>query len=114
MDVRTLSVWGFLLLGYLATVACETPVLVLFLSSRHNMRTRVFAGFWLTACTYPIVILTLPGLTGPYYTATAESFAAGAEMLLFRWIAPRASVRDLIVVAGANLFSFLTGYFLWG
>ncbi len=84
------DLWRFLLLGYLLTVAVETPVLVLFLSKRHALRRRLFAGLWLTACTYPVVVLVLPplfaGSTRAAYLAVAEVFAPAAECALF-WLA---------------------------
>jgi hypothetical protein len=104
----------FLILGYLATIAVETPVLVFGLSSRHSLRTKLFAGWWLTACTYPIVILALPALTGNTYTLVAETFAPLAEALLFLWIVPDASPRDLAAVVGANVASFLAGVLFLG
>jgi hypothetical protein len=106
--------WKFLVFGYLATITLETPVLVIGLSRRHGWKTKLFAGAWLTACTYPIVILTLPSLTGEYYTLAAECFAAIAETLLFRWLVARASLRDMTVVAAANAFSFLAGFLFLG
>jgi hypothetical protein len=120
------QLWAFLPIGYLATVAIETPVLLLGLSARHPYRDRLFAGLWLTACTYPIVVLVLPYLVwAPYgrtaYLAVAETFAPLAECALF-WLAydnrePRArchAMRDLAAVAAANLASFLLGGWLLG
>ena len=83
--------WRFLLTGYLFTIAIETPVLVVGLSRRHPLSHRLFAGAWLTACTYPVVILVLPMLFDPgeqrgLYLAVAETFAPVAECLLF-WAA---------------------------
>lgn len=112
--------WRFLPLGYLFTVACETPVLVLLLSPRHPMRRRLFAGLWLTACTYPIVVLVLPvlfeGASRAAYLAVAETFAPVAECALFRLAfggeegASRGSVwRDFAVITAANVLSFLAG-----
>src|ERR1044071_1290522 len=81
------DLWRFLLVGYLLTVAVETPVLVLFLSKRHALKRRLFAGLWLTACTYPVVVLVLPPLfadsSRALYLAVAETFAPAAECLLF-------------------------------
>jgi hypothetical protein len=113
--------WRFLLTGYLCTIAVETPVLVLGLSRRHPLSHRLFAGVWLTACTYPIVILVLPmffdlaeqrGL----YLAVAETFAPVAECVLFwaafgqrqEWLRP-SMWQDLAVVTLANLLSFGLG-----
>ena len=52
--------WSFLAIGYLASVAIETQVLLIGLSRRHPFSDRLLAGLWLTACTYPIVSLVLP------------------------------------------------------
>ena len=46
--------------GYLFTISVETPVLLVGLSRRHPIRHRLFAGVWLTACTYPVVWLSGP------------------------------------------------------
>ena len=112
------DLWRFLLFGYCLTVAVETPVLLLFLSKRHRLKRRLFAGLWLTACTYPVVVLVLPTLFAnsarALYLAVAETFAPAAECALFylafggqgsdgvRW-------RDFAAVVAANLLSFLAG-----
>jgi len=115
-----LELWRFLPLGYLFTVAIETPILFFGLSARHSKRQRIFAGLWLTACTYPIVTLVLPLLMETYSRATyllvAETFAPVAECLLF-WLAfgsaaevgKRSMWRDFGVIVLANLASFLLG-----
>ena len=114
------DLWRFLPLGYLFTVALETPVLALFLSPRHPLRRRLFAGLWLTACTYPVVVLVLPPLfadsSRALYLAAAETFAPAAECALFlvafgREKAGGASTlwRDCAAITAANLLSFLAG-----
>ena len=107
-----------MLAGYLLTVAVETAVLLAGLSRRHPVRARLFAGAWLTACTYPVVWLVLPPLfeTRTAYLVVAEVFAPAAECVLF-WVAfvrplppdRRATVRDLAAVVLANLASFGVG-----
>jgi hypothetical protein len=109
--------WVFLVVGYLFTIAIETPVLLVGLSPQHPLKHRLAAGVWLTACTYPIVILVLPRLfQSDYriYLAIAETFAPVVECLLFRaafgplthpW-------RDLATVTVANLASFGLGWLL--
>jgi hypothetical protein len=118
--MSTADLWLFLPLGYLFTVAVETPVLLLFLSPRHTLRRRLFAGLWLTACTYPIVVIVLPVLFADAsrvtYLLVAETFAPVAECALF-WLAfgekgrggSRSMWRDFAVVTAANLLSFLAG-----
>src|SRR5262245_42521629 len=117
--------WLFLLIGYPFTIAVETPILMLGLSPRHPMSRRVFAGIWLTACTYPIVILVLPPLLvhSPddrlRYLLVAETFAPVAECAIFwlafgtreeRW---RYSMwRDFYTIVWANLLSFSVGEWL--
>src|SRR5215216_4416729 len=112
------DLWRFLLFGYLLTVAVETPVLVLFLSKRHALRRRLFAGLWLTACTYPVVVLVLPPLfaesSRALYLAVAETFAPAAECLLFYLAfggrgSDDLAWRDFAAVVAANLLSFLAG-----
>ncbi|HEX8707599.1 MAG TPA: hypothetical protein VF723_05005 [Pyrinomonadaceae bacterium] len=112
--------WFFLLAGYLFTVMIETPVLLIGLSSRHPFRRRLFAGLWLTACTYPIVIIVLPalfaGASRGLYLWVAEIFAPVAECALFRLAfgerseRGRASMwRDFAAIILANLASFGLG-----
>lgn len=113
------SLWLFLPLGYLLTVLIETPVLLVGLSPPHSFARRCFAGLWLTACTYPIVILVLPLLIEPRfgyaaYVAVAEIFAPSAECLLFyvafgRGLQRRDLFRDLLAITVANLASWLLG-----
>jgi hypothetical protein len=115
-----LELWRFLPLGYLFTVAIETPILFFALSPRHPKRHRVLAGLWLTACTYPIVTLVLPLLmenySRPTFLLVAETFAPVAECLLF-WMAfgsaaemgKRSMWRDFATIVAANLASFLLG-----
>jgi hypothetical protein len=109
-----------MLVGYLISVAVETPVLVALLSRRHPVRARLFAGVWLTACTYPVVWLVLPplfdGAGRSAYLLVAETFAPAAECAIFwlafvRPLAPdrRATARDFATVTVANLCSFGVG-----
>jgi len=112
--MATLTPWQFLIFGYLLTVAIECPVLLAGLHPRHGLRVRLFAAVWLTAVTYPIVILTLPVLTGPYYTAVAETFAPLAEIAAFRAISGAWSLRDACAIAAANLLSFGFGWYFIG
>src|SRR5580765_5995557 len=81
------ELWRFLLIGYPFTILIETPILLIGLSSRHGLKRRLFAGIWLTACTYPIVVLVLPlifaGASRTVYLAVAETFAPVAECALF-------------------------------
>ena len=78
------ELWRFLPVGYLFTVLIEAPILLLGLSPRHSMRRRLLAGFWLTACTYPIVVLVLPLLIADrtVYLSVAEVFAPFAECMM--------------------------------
>jgi hypothetical protein len=114
------DLWHFLLPGYLLSILIETPVLLIGLSQRHALKRRLFAGLWLTACTYPIVVLVLPMLfvnrSRALYLVVAETFAPVAECILF-WLAfgseqevGKASMwRDFIAIIIANLASFLGG-----
>jgi len=111
------ELWRFLPIGYLFSILIETPVLLIGLSKRHPIRRRLFAGVWLTACTYPIVVLVLPlalaGVSRAKYLVVAETFAPVAECALF-WFAygaasevGKASMwRDLGAIVIANLASF--------
>ncbi len=122
------ELWQFFPLGYLLTIFIETPILLVGLSHRHSWTVRFFAGVWLTACTYPIVVLVLPlcfdlESQRSLYLAVAETFAPVAECALF-WAAfgsrqewgRRSMARDLLAVTLANLASFGIGEGLrcWG
>jgi hypothetical protein len=114
------ELWRFLPFGYLLSILIETPVLLLGLSARHPLRRRLFAGVWLTACTYPIVTLVLPLLftnaSRTTYLMVAETFAPVAECVLF-WLAfgeaeqvgKPSMWRDFAAIVVANLASFLGG-----
>src|SRR5579871_1683009 len=89
MDPSTTDLWAFLPRGYLLTILIEIPVLLIGLSPGHPLKRRFVAGCWLTACTYPVVILVLPIIVGiPFgriaYLVIAETFAPVVECLLFR------------------------------
>lgn len=115
------ELWRFLPIGYLLTIAIETPILVVGLSPRHSVRRRLFAGVWLTACTYPIVTLVLPLVlvnnSRGFFLLVAEIFAPVAECILF-WIAfgygseRKGMWRDFVVIVIANLASFGVGEIL--
>jgi hypothetical protein len=108
------ELWHFFPLGYLLTIAIETPVLFFGLSAHHSKLRRIGAGVWLTACTYPIVVLVLPLLMidqpRSVFLMVAETFAPLAECALF-WLAfgKEATWRDFAVIVVANLASFLIG-----
>lgn len=128
---RVRELWEFLPIGYVFTIAVETPVLLVGLSARHSWAVRIFCGFWLTACTYPVVVLVLPSLFEEVlhldvleyrwlYLLVAEIFAPVAECALF-WIAfgkrellnTRSMYRDLGVIVLANLASFGLGEWIF-
>ena len=114
------DLWRFLLIGYPFTILIETPVLLIGLSKRHSIKRRLFAGVWLTACTYPIVVLVMPlmfaSVSRGIYLAFAETFAPVAECALF-WLAygsseelgKRSMWQDFATNVVANLASFLGG-----
>jgi hypothetical protein len=108
-----------LVTGYALSVVLETPVLLAALAPPHSWRRRVFAGVWLTACTYPLLGLVLPTLIDPWaartaYLAVGETLVPVVEVALFwlafdrgrgyprRWLA-----RDAGAIVAANLVSFL-------
>lgn len=108
------ELWHFFPLGYLLTIAIETPILFFGLSAHHSKLRRIGAGVWLTACTYPIVVLVLPLLmfnqSRGVFLIVAETFAPLAECVLF-WLAfgKQATWRDFAVIVIANLASFAVG-----
>ena len=116
--------WTFFLVGYLLTVLIETPILLLGLSGFYRFRDRIIAGFWLTAFSYPIVILVLfplmnQGFHRWQYLAVAEVYAPVSECLLF-WFAyeqpsqvdRKSIIRDMGTIVLANLCSFVVGELL--
>jgi hypothetical protein len=119
------QLWLYLPLGYALTVAMELPILWFALSRRHAPRVRLTAGFWLTAVTYPIVVVVLSLLMWPEfsrnaYLAVAETFAPAAECLLFYFAYlrslpsdPPATRRDFLAILVANLVSFGVGELYW-
>ena len=119
MELTAEELWAFLPGGYLLTIAIEIPILLIGLSPSHPRDRRLIAGCWLTACTYPIVILVLPWMVGTRwgyaaYLAVAETFAPVAECLLFRAAFPipshrTAALRDMAAIVVANIVSFVVG-----
>jgi len=59
-DISPAILWAWLIPGYVMTFALETPVLFFGLSPPHSKSRRIAAGFWLNACSYPIVVVTVP------------------------------------------------------
>jgi len=122
--VRTQSLpltdlWKFLPIGYLFTILIETSVLLIGLPGKVSIRQRLWLGVWLTACTYPIVVLVLPaifyGQSRALYLVVAETFAPVGECFLF-WLAYRNGgllagewIRSFVVIVIANLASFGLG-----
>ncbi|MEZ6129057.1 MAG: hypothetical protein R3C59_10260 [Planctomycetaceae bacterium] len=110
----------FLLLGFAATVTVEIPFLFFGLSARHSAADKIVVGLLLTAFSYPIVILVIPGLltiariqSRLAYIIIAESYAAIVEIAFLRYlvrtrIAARPD-RDAVAVLFANLCSFGIG-----
>jgi hypothetical protein len=90
------------------------------LSPQHPLSRRLLAGLWLTACTYPMVVLVVPAFFDvseqrPAYLAVAESIAHFGECILF-YVAFRPLQqfwRDMIAVFVANLASFGIGELIY-
>lgn len=119
MDLTFSHLWYFLPFGYLVTILIETPVLLVGLTRKLSLRRRLLCGVWLTACTYPIVVLVLPALfygqSRALYLIVAETFAPAVECVLF-WLAFRGLeftggdwARSMIAIVIANLASFGLG-----
>jgi hypothetical protein len=117
------ELWRFLPLGYLLTILIETPILIFALSRRHPLKRKLLAGIWLTACTYPVVVLILPllfaGTSRTAYLLVAETFAPVVECILF-WLTfgrendsgSYSLWRDFAAIVMANLASFAIGELL--
>jgi hypothetical protein len=124
MPPTVAELWQLLPWGYLLTITLETPVLLFGLSARHSWQRRLFAGVWLTACTYPIVGIFLPLTVWPQfgyvaYLVVAEIFAPVAECAVFLLAFPDERqttlerVRDCVAIVVANLVSFILGGYLF-
>jgi hypothetical protein len=127
-DLPASNLWWFLPFGYLFTIVIETPILLLGLSNKLTFKQKLMCGIWLTACTYPVVVLVLPMLLADFswfvYIVTAEIFAPVGECVFF-WLAFRGSknletddwIRCFVVIIFANLASFGFGeimhYYQW-
>ena len=118
LPVRDL--WYFLPFGYLLTILIETPISLLGLSPKLSLKQKLLCGIWLSACTYPIVVLVLPTLMYGYerwqYLAVAETFAPVGECLIFLLAFRRNEMlektdwaRCFIAIVVANLASFGIG-----
>jgi hypothetical protein len=115
--------WLFLPIGYLTTILIETPILFFGLSPKLSRKQKLLCGVWLTACTYPIVVLVLPALMLGYsktlYLIIAETFAPLGECFFF-WLAFRGKdlfetrdwIRSFAAIVAANLASFGIGEIL--
>ncbi len=121
------ELWRFLPFGYLVTILIETPILLIGLTRKLSLKQRLMCGVWLTACTYPIVVIVLPTIFQGYsrasYLIVAEIFAPVAECIIF-WLAFRGRefvssdwIRSMIAIIVANLASFgvgeVIGYYRW-
>lgn len=114
------NLWYFLRFGYLLTILIETPILLLGLSGKLTFKQKLLCGIWLTACTYPIVVLVLPtvflGSPRWQYLAVAETFAPIGECIIF-WLVFRGGkfletadwIRSFAAIVIANLTSFGAG-----
>jgi hypothetical protein len=108
------ELWRFLPVGYLLTIAIETPILLLGLS-RHHPKQATLARGHLADCVYlsdrhTCAAALLVNQSRAVFLLVAELFAPVAECVLF-WLAfgKEAKWRDFAVIVIANLASFLAG-----
>ncbi len=123
MTIEIVGMGPSVAFGYLFTVSIETPVLFAALQPKYSWKTKLAAGFALTACTYPFICFVFPAFMSPYdspyYLPVAETFAPLAECFIF-WLAfakresfrERGTWRDMGAIVVANLASFLLGEIL--
>lgn len=121
MNIDLLTWARLVLMGYLITISIETPVLFVGLGNRYSAKEKLFAGAFLTACSYPFVTIFFPMIWNPYeqyttYMTVSEIFAPLSECAIFAWIfhqrkslSKKARAWDMFVVILANLISFLAG-----
>ena len=119
-DTPVFGLWAFLPFGYLLTILVETPILIVGLSRKVSLKQKLLCGIWLSACTYPIVVLVMPMLFAGWqrwqYLIVAETFAPAAECTLF-WLAfrdegilnSREWIECFVAIVIANLASFGVG-----
>lgn len=122
-DTPISTLWIFLPIGYILTILVETPVLLFGLPDKVSIKQRLLCGIWLSACTYPIVVLVMPMMFDDWqrwqYLLVAETFAPVAECTLF-WLAFRDRlamtkpdwVTAFLTIVVANLASFGVGEIL--
>ncbi len=114
------ELWFLLGAGYCLTILIEIPILCFGLSAKYSLRERVVSGVWLTAFTYPCVVLVFPALLSlagirshGVYLLIAETYAPLAEIQLFRYLQRQPlwqrPDRDAGIILLANLCSFLAG-----
>ncbi|MGI9037029.1 MAG: hypothetical protein ACR2GD_13470 [Pyrinomonadaceae bacterium] len=127
-NASTNFLWLFFSIGYLTTILIETPVLIFGLSPKVSLKQKILCGIWLTACTYPMVVLVLPAAMQNFsrfsYLLIAELFAHFGECVIF-WFAFRGRqdfeiadwIRCFIAILAANFASFSIGevlnYYQW-
>ena len=108
----------FLLCGGIITIVIEGTVLWFGLGRRYSTGEKLFFAAWLTAATYPVVVLVLPSLMSTSeprssYLFAAESFAIIGECVLFTigsvCLDKPVYFKELGVIAIANLISFAAG-----
>lgn len=122
-DTPVSALWTFLPIGYILTILVETPVLLFGLPDKVSIKQRLLCGIWLSACTYPVVVLVMPMLFEDWarwqYLLVAEIFAPVAECTLF-WLAFRGRLAmsradwstTMLTIVVANLASFGVGEIL--
>lgn len=127
-NLTPIKLWLFFPVGYLTTILIETPILLLGLSKKLSFKHKLMCGIWLTACTYPVVVLVLPVIFEQFswfiYIVIAETFAPLGECLFF-WLAFRGKQNFILsdwiqcfsMIILANLASFGLGeilnYYQW-
>ena len=108
----------FLLVAGIITIVIEGTVLWFGLGRRYSAGEKLFFAVWLTATTYPVVVLVLPSFmstTQPSssYLLAAESFAIVTEGTLFTigsaYLEKSVYFKELGVIVIANLISFGCG-----
>lgn len=121
MDISTLDYLRLALVGYFSSVLIETSVLLFALAKRYSVKQKIFAGFFLTAYSYPFVLFVFPFIWNPYrqffiYALVSELFAPISECAVFYLLFHRGKnlsrslrAKDYAAVVLANLASFIAG-----
>jgi len=111
----------YFLIGYGVALFLETVILLFALSSRHGFGVRLFAGFWLATCTYPLLLCVMPALLDPFHHpflyatfAVLTTILTQCALFCFAFGSTKGLLQDLAAITFANIVSAGAGMLLKG